>query len=170
MFELTHYPEHHSFTVMGSQREPTWRSPDTSGQNFSPNSSQQEQPRRSSRRPVPLTTVKIVRADLGENGKPCNLTLHDLTCHVNILDENEACVQFLEDKVRRQMGDDTLVLVGTNGLKYYEQEGTRGSIHYFLLIHFFPLFFFFFFFFFFFARLNFLVWLINSFFPIFYFS
>ena len=75
-----------------------------------------------------LTTVKVVRADIGSNGKPCNFHFHQSTAHINIYSEEQACVDYITSKVRSEMGDETLVLVGPNGLLYYDQDGTRGKL------------------------------------------
>lgn len=73
-----------------------------------------------------LTTVKTIRANLS-NGKPVNLHFHNLTVHINIYKENEACVGYIKRRVREEMRNDSLVLVGSNGLVFYDQEGTRGK-------------------------------------------
>lgn len=73
-----------------------------------------------------LTTVKVIRADLGGDGKPTNIHAHNLTVHVNIYKEEDARVPYILQKVQSSMDDDILVLVGPNGLIYYDQEGTRG--------------------------------------------
>ena len=75
----------------------------------------------------PLTTVKVVRADVGENGKPSNFHFHNLTAHVNLYSEEQAVVPFILEKVNNEMNDvEELILVGANGLTIYDQEGTRG--------------------------------------------
>jgi len=74
----------------------------------------------------PLAVVKVVRADLGRNGKPSNFHTHNLTAHVNIYTLGQACVPFVCSKVCEEMGNKTLKLVGTNGLALYNQDGTRG--------------------------------------------
>ena len=75
-----------------------------------------------------LTTVKIVRADIRWNGKSCNFHFHQSTAYINIYSEEQACVDYIISKVRSEMGDETLVLVGPNGLFYYDQDGTRSKL------------------------------------------
>ena len=60
-----------------------------------------------------LACVKIVRAGLDNNGKPSNLRLHNHTVHVNIYSEEQACVTFLLHKIRDEMVEEDLVLVGS---------------------------------------------------------
>ena len=50
-----------------------------------------------------------------------------MTTHINIYSEVEATVTSLESKVREEMREEDLVLVMANGLRYYDQEGTRGN-------------------------------------------
>lgn len=77
-----------------------------------------------------LATVKVIRADVADNGKPSNVLLHNLAAHVNLYTEEEATVGHITHKVREEMGNDNLILVGTNGLTIYDQEGTRGICHF----------------------------------------
>ena len=76
----------------------------------------------------PLACVKIVRADLDNNGKPSNLRLHNHTVHVNIHSEEQACVTNLLHKIREEMVEEDLVLVGASGLVIYDHDGTRGKL------------------------------------------
>lgn len=123
-FDLNDYADQHQFEVVSQNddRNLTFRTPATSLQpsTSTPSSSSQ-------RRAAPLTTVKVVRADLGANGKPCNFNILNMASHINIYREEDACVAFIEERVRQEMGDETLKLVGTTGLVYYEQEGTTGN-------------------------------------------
>ena len=73
-----------------------------------------------------LASVKVVRADLDPQGKPNNFQLHNHTVHVNIYQEEQACVTYILSKIREEMQMEDLVLVGTSGLVLYDQEGTRG--------------------------------------------
>lgn len=73
-------------------------------------------------RTSPLTTVKVVRTDLDFSGKPYNQHFHNTSVHVVTNSETEANVPFILRKVREQMGDNSLVLVGVN-----DQEGTTGN-------------------------------------------
>ena len=75
----------------------------------------------------PIAVVKVIRADIGPNGKPTNFIMHNLSAHVNIYSENQANVSYLLEKVHAEMGDNQLLLVGPNGLVYHDQEGTRGT-------------------------------------------
>ena len=75
-----------------------------------------------------LACVTIVRADLDNNGKPSNLRLHNHTVHVNIYSEEQACVTYLLHKIREEMVEEDLVLVGLSGLVIYDQDGTRGKL------------------------------------------
>ena len=75
-----------------------------------------------------LACAKIVRADLDNNGKPSNLRLHNHTVHVNIYSEEQACVTNLLHKIREEMVEEDLVLVGLSGLVIYDQDGTRGKL------------------------------------------
>ena len=75
----------------------------------------------------PLARVKVVRPDLGFNGKPYNQHFHNTSVHVVINSETEANAPFILRKVREQMGDNSLVLVGVNGLTFEDQEGTAGN-------------------------------------------
>ena len=69
-----------------------------------------------------LTTVKVVRADIGSNGKPFNFYFHELTAHINIYSEEQASVDYTTSKVCSETGDEILVLVGPNGLLHYDQN------------------------------------------------
>ena len=75
-----------------------------------------------------LACVKIVRADLDNNGKSSNLRLHNHTVHVNTQSEEQACVTYLLHKILEEMVEKDLVLVGLSGLVIYDQEGTRGKL------------------------------------------
>ena len=74
--------------------------------------------------------MKVNRADVADNGKPSNTLLHNLTAHVNLYTEEEATVGHIMLKVREEMGNENLILVGTNGLTIYDQEGTRGNLNF----------------------------------------
>ena len=78
-------------------------------------------------RRTPIFGIKVVRADLGENGRPVNIHLHNMMAYINTYREVEATVTSLESKVHEEMGEEDLVLVMANGLCYYDQEGTRGN-------------------------------------------
>ena len=72
-----------------------------------------------------LACVKIVRADLDNNGKPSNLRLYNHTVHVNICSEQQACVTYLLHKICEEMVEEDLVLVGSSGSVIYDQDGMR---------------------------------------------
>ena len=46
-----------------------------------------------------LTTIKIVLADIGTNGKPCNWHYHQTTTHINLYSEDQTTVGFITAKV-----------------------------------------------------------------------
>lgn len=75
-----------------------------------------------------LATVKIVRAELGINGKPTNMHVYNKILHINIWKEEDACVFFIQSKVREELRNDNLVLVGSSGLALTDQDGTRGIL------------------------------------------
>ena len=64
---------------------------------------------------------------MGFNGKPYNQHFRNTSVHVVINSETEANAPFILRKVREQMGDNSLVLVGVNGLTFEDQEGTAGN-------------------------------------------
>ena len=72
--------------------------------------------------------VKIIRAHLGNSGKPLNLRLHNHTVHVNIYSEERACVTYLLYKIRDEMVEEDFLLVGASELIIYEQDGSRGKL------------------------------------------
>ena len=72
-------------------------------------------------RRIPLATIKIVRADLNSN----------LTAHINLYIEEQACLTNIQLKVREEMADNKLVMVGANGLVILDQEAARGNPKYF---------------------------------------
>ena len=125
-FQLMNFPDKTRFTVTTGEDQST----SASISSFYPavpqvaatSSSQTPQSQRR-----PLATVKIVRADIGTSGKPSNIIVHNLNIFVNIYSEHQANIGYISQKVREEMGDDELILVGPNGLVYYDQEGTRGK-------------------------------------------
>ena len=52
---------------------------------------------------------------------------HNLTVHINLYVEEEACITNIQLKVREEMADNKLVIVGANGLVIFDQEATRGN-------------------------------------------
>ena len=47
----------------------------------------------------PLATVKVVKADLEITGKPSNLHKYNMAVHINIYNENEACVSHIQERL-----------------------------------------------------------------------
>ena len=78
-----------------------------------------------------LAKVKVASADIGPNDKPCNLHLHNMHVYINIQNEEDACISYIQEKVREEMNDHTLCIVGTSGLLYHDNEGTKGNYIYF---------------------------------------
>ena len=46
----------------------------------------------------PLATVKVAKAHLGITGKPRNLHKYNMAVHINIYNENEACVSHIQER------------------------------------------------------------------------
>ena len=76
----------------------------------------------------PLATVQVVKGNLGITGRPSNLHKYNMSVHINIYNENEACVSHTQERVREEMEDKLLLLVGSNGLMFFDQEATRGKL------------------------------------------
>ena len=144
-FELDHFPDNHVIVMDGGNSQVNRTSGSGVGASFSTpifvptnqtnttsinSSGASSVPPLHSQRAVrrtPIFGIKVVRADLGENGRPVNIHLHNMTAYINIYSEVEATVTSLESEVREEMGEEDLVLVMANGLHYYDQEGTRGN-------------------------------------------
>ena len=75
-----------------------------------------------------LQLIKVVKADLGVTGKPSNLHKYNMSVQINIYNENEACVSHIRERVREEMGDQSLLLVGSNRLMFLDQEATKGKL------------------------------------------
>ena len=75
----------------------------------------------------PLVCVKVIRADIGESGKPYNMNFYNMVAHINLYNEGEANVNFIKTKVREEMADIDLTIVGSNGLEILHQDGTQGE-------------------------------------------
>ena len=74
-----------------------------------------------------LATVRLISADIMlDIRKPSNIHRYNLTVHVNIYCEEDATILYILEKVMGSMDEENLVLVGPNGLIFYDQEGTRG--------------------------------------------
>ena len=76
----------------------------------------------------PRATVKVVKTDLGITGRPSNFHKYNMSVHINVQNENEACVSHIQERIREEMGDQLLLLVGSNGLMFFDQEATRGKL------------------------------------------
>ena len=56
---------------------------------------------------------------------------HNFTAHINLyVEEEEACITNIQLKVRKEMTDKKLAIVGANGLVILDQEATRGNPKY----------------------------------------
>ena len=53
---------------------------------------------------------------------------YNMPVHINIYNENKACVSHMQQKVREKMGDQSFSLAGSNGLMFLDQEATRGKL------------------------------------------
>ena len=51
-----------------------------------------------------------------------------MSMHINIYNQKEACVNHMQERVGEEVGDQSLVLVGSNGLRFFDQEGTRVKL------------------------------------------
>ena len=58
------------------------------------------------------------------------MNYHNLTVHINLYVEEEACITNIQLKVREEMADNKLVITGANGLVILDQEATRGNPKY----------------------------------------
>ena len=131
-FDIENYVEGHNFTVNGSTT-PTCNVGEWQTRNVQSTPAPVSSTTTSSRvaRGIPLATLKVIRADLNSNGKPTNMNYHNLTVHINLYVEEEACITNIQLKVREEMADNKLVIVGANGLVILDQEATRGNPKYF---------------------------------------
>ena len=76
----------------------------------------------------PLATVKVVKVDLVITGRPSNLNKYNMLVHINIYNDSEACIGHIQERVREEMRYQWLLLVGSNGLMFFDQEATRGKV------------------------------------------
>ena len=76
----------------------------------------------------PLATVKVVKVDLVITGRPSNLNKYNLSVHINIYNDSEAYIGHIQERVREEMRYQSLLLVGSNGLMFFDQEATRGKL------------------------------------------
>ena len=121
-FDFNSYDDQYSFDVVGAMENFAFSTPQRHVQSSTPMPSQSSQARR------PLCTVKATRtrADLGTNGRPSNSHRHNQHAFINLYSEEEACVTFELSKIKLEMQDESLMLVGSNGLAYADQEKTKG--------------------------------------------
>ena len=119
------YPDRTEFEILSNSATFNFRQPSTPQTSQNVTTSQAASRRRLA---SPLATVKIVKADLGITGRPSNLHKYNISVHINIYNENEACVSYIQERVREEMGDQSLLLVGSNGLMFFDQETTRGKL------------------------------------------
>jgi len=127
-FDLNEYQDQHNFDVMGTRLNNFRTPPLPTSQIASSSSVSSSQSSRRSSVP-PLAKVKVTRADIGPNGKPSNIHLHNLHVHINIYSEADACIAYIQEKVRDEMIDPSLTLVGTSGLTYHDNDGTKGNCY-----------------------------------------
>uniref|UniRef100_A0A7M5X5H8 Uncharacterized protein n=1 Tax=Clytia hemisphaerica TaxID=252671 RepID=A0A7M5X5H8_9CNID len=73
-----------------------------------------------------LATVKVMRADLDGSGKPCNTLKYNHELRVLIYQHDKLNVGYVTKRVREEMGNNDLTVVGNKEFIIYEQEGTRG--------------------------------------------
>ena len=81
----------------------------------------------SQRRTKPLATVVLVTKNFGSSRKLYNQHFHNTTVHFVANSEEQADVSFIMREVREQMGDNSLALVGVNGLMLEDQERNTGN-------------------------------------------
>ena len=72
--------------------------------------------------------AKVVKTDLGIIGRPSNLYKYNVSVQIDIYNENEACVSHTQERVREEKGDQSLLLVGSFGLMFFDQDATRGKL------------------------------------------
>ncbi|XP_066921409.1 uncharacterized protein [Clytia hemisphaerica] len=134
VFELGDYPDKTTFTVCISGISGNQASHPQPSTSSSPATSQASTPIRQSS-PVSvsritrkvLASVRVVKADVGENGKPANVHFHNTIVHVKLYSEDQANVRYILEVVNNEVSDvEDLVLVGPDGIKIPDQEGTRG--------------------------------------------
>ena len=119
------YPDRTKFEVLSNSALFNFRQPSTLQISQNVTTSQATSGRRFA---SPLATIKVVKADLEITGRPSNLHKYNMSVHINIHNENEACVSHIQERVREEMGDQSLLLVGSNGLMFFDQEATRGKL------------------------------------------
>ena len=119
------YPDRTEFEVLSNSATFNFRQPSVPQTPQNITTSQAASGRRLA---SPLATVKVVKADLGITGRPSNFHKYNMSVHINIYNKSEACVSHIQERVREEMGDQSLLLVGSNGLMFFDQEATRGKL------------------------------------------
>ena len=51
-----------------------------------------------------------------------------MSVHINIYNDSEAYIGHIQERVREEMRYQSLLLVGSNGLMFFDQEATRGKL------------------------------------------
>ena len=123
------YPDLTEFEVLSNSALFNFRQPSTPQISQNVTTSQAASRRRFA---SPLATVKVVKANLGITGRPSNVhkyNKYNMSMHINIYNKNEACVNHKQERVREEMGDQSLLLVGSNELRFFGQEATRGKLN-----------------------------------------
>ena len=92
------------------------------------NSQLQSTPTFSMARKKALFNVKCAKADLNmSTGKPINILKYNEQKSVPIHCEEEARVTFIRQYLEERIEWDYVTLIQANGLKYRDEEGTRGK-------------------------------------------
>lgn len=69
-----------------------------------------------------------MKVNLEVTEKPSNLQKYNISVHIIICTENQVCVGHWQERLRKEMGDQSLLLTGSNGLIVFDQESTRFNI------------------------------------------
>ena len=118
------YPDRTKFEVLSNSALFNFRQPFTLQISQNVTTSQATSGRRFA---SPLATIKVVKADLEITERPSNLHKYNMSVHINIHNENEACVSHIQERVREEMGDQWLLLVGSNGLMFLTKRQLEVS-------------------------------------------
>ena len=79
-----------------------------------------------------MFTLKVVRADIDlQTGKPVNALKYNRVVTVPIYNVDEACVPHIVQYMQRRSEVD-VALVQSCGLRYQDEEGTRGKWSFFI--------------------------------------
>ena len=93
-FDLNLYPDQTEFEVLSNSTLFNFRKPSTPQISQNVTTSQAACGRRFV---SPLAIVKVVKADLEITGRPSNLHKYNMSVHINIYNENEACVSHIDE-------------------------------------------------------------------------